>query len=138
MLQQYNTHTDSSKIWQAINSVTGKKKTVSQKKDAATVAEGLLKQYSLTSTFTNLPHDVQLKLEERKFDRLMKVEIACAETHDADRFVDWITKSEIDIALSHGKSTSPGEDGITYQVIRHLNDTICDGINPIQLLFSAV
>ena len=115
-----------------------KKKQFLKKKDAATVAEGLLKQYSLTSTFTNLPHDVQLKLEERKFDRLMKVEIACAETHDADRFVDWITKSEIDIALSHGKSTSPGEDGITYQVIRHLNDTICDGINPIQLLFSAV
>ena len=42
------------------------------------------------------------------------------------------------MALSHGKSTSPGEDGMTYQVIRILNDNICDGINPIQLLFSTV
>ena len=58
--------------------------------------------------------------------------------HDANRFIDYITQMEIDLALSHGKSTAPGEDGITYQVIRHLNSNICDGINPIRLLFTAI
>ena len=81
---------------------------------------------------------MRLRLEERKFDREMKIEIACAETHDANRFIDYITQMEIDLALSHGKSTAPGEVGITYEVMRHLNSNICDGINPIQLLFTTI
>ena len=44
----------------------------------------------------------------------------------------------IDLALSHGKSTAPGEDGITYQVVRILNDDTCDGTNSIQSLFRTV
>ena len=96
----------------------GKRRTIAQSKDARIIAHDLLNQYSLTSTFSNLPHDVQVRLDEHKFDRLMKIEIACAQTHEEDRFINYITKTEIDIALSHGKSTAPGEDGITYQVIR--------------------
>ena len=126
------------KIWQGINAIIGKKKIVKLTKNVEHIAEDLLLQYSLTSTYTNLPHDIKVRLDEKKFDREMKIEIACAETYEADRFVDWITQSELDIALSHGKSSAPGEDGITYQTIRLLNDTICDGINPIKLLFSAV
>ena len=137
-LQGLNANTSESKVWQGFNALLGKKKSVAQTKEAKLIAHDLLNQYSLTSTFSNLPHDVQVRLDERKFDRLMKIEIACARTHEEDRFIDYITKTEIDIALSHGKSTSPGEDGVTYQVIRYLNDNICDGINPIQLLFSAV
>ena len=137
-LETINPHTSESKVWQKINAVFGKIKSTSQSKDAPTTALRLLEQYSLTSTYSNLPHDVRLRLEERKFDREMKIEIACAETHDANRFIDYITQMEIDLALSHGKSTAPGEDGITYQVIRHLNSNICDGINPIRLLFTAI
>ena len=81
---------------------------------------------------------MRLRLEECKFDREMKIEIACAETHDANRFIGYITQMKIDLALSHGKSTAPGEDGVTYEVIRHLNSNICNGINPIQLLFTAI
>ena len=137
-LQGLNVHTSETKVWQGFNALMGKKRTIAQSKDAKVIAHDLLNQYSLTSTFSNLPHDIQVRLDERKFDRLMKIEIACAQTHEEDRFIDYITKSEIDIALSHGKSTAPGEDGVTYQVIRYLNDDICDGINPIQLLFSTV
>ena len=137
-LQGLNAHTSQSKVWQGFNSLMGKRKTIAQSKDAIVIAHDLLNQYSLTSTFSNLPHDVQVRLDEHKFNRLMKIEIACAQTHEEDRFINYITKTEIDIALSHGKSTAPGEDGITYQVIRYLNDNICDGINPIQSLFSAV
>ena len=32
----------------------------------------------------------------------------------------------------------PGEDGVTYQMVRYLNGDICNRINPIQLLFSVV
>ena len=137
-LQGLNAHTNQSKVWQGFNALMGKRKTVSQPKEAKLIAHDLLNQYSLTSTFSNLPHDAQVRLDEHKFDRLMKIEIACAETHAEDKLIDCITKTEIDIALSHGKSTAPGEDGITYQVIRYLNDDICDGINPIQLLFTTV
>ena len=137
-LQSINSHTKESKVWQSINLLMGKKRNMYQKYDAKTVAEGLLQQYSLTSTYTNLPHDMKLRLEELKFDRLMRVEIACEETLDSERLNDWISQNEIDVALSHGKSTAPGEDGITYQVIRYLNGKICDGINPIQLLFTKV
>ena len=137
-LETINSHTSESKVWQKINAVFGKIKSTSQSKDAPTTALRLLEQYSLTSTYSNLPHDVRLRLEELKFDREMKIEIACAETHYANRFIDYITQMEIDLALSHGKSTAPGEDGITYEVIRHLNSNICDGINPIQLLFTSI
>ena len=137
-LQSINEHTKESKVWQSINLLLGKKRTTPQKYDSKTVAEGLLEQYSLTSTFTNLPHDVKLRLEELKFDRLMRIEIACEETLDPRRLNDWISQNEIDVALSHGKSSAPGEDGITYQVIRYLNGQICNGINPLQLLFTKV
>ena len=62
----------------------------------------------------------------------MRIEIACEETLDPRRL------NEIDDALSHGKCSAPGEDGITYQVIRYLNGQICNGINPLQLLFTKV
>ena len=81
-LQSINEHTKESKVWQSINLLLGKKRTTPQKYDSKTVAEGLLEQYSLTSTFTNLPHDVKLRLEELKFDRLMRIEIVCEETLD--------------------------------------------------------
>ena len=135
-METINPHTSESKVGQKINAVFGKIKSTSQSKDAPTTALRLLEQYSLTSTYSNLPHDVRLRLEERnKFDREMKIEIACAQTHDANRLIDYITQMEIDLALSHGKSTAPGEDSLTYEVIRHLNSNICGGINPIQLLF---
>ena len=81
---------------------------------------------------------MRLRLEQRNFEREMKIDIACAETHDANRFIDYITQMEIHLALSHGKSTAPGEGGITYEVIRYLNSNICNGINPILLLFTAI
>ena len=137
-LQGINAKTSESKVWQGFNAVMGKFKSVRQTKNTPSISHSLLEQYSLTSTFSNLPQDIQVRLDELKFNRLMKIEIACAETHEADRFVNFISQFEIDLALSHGKSTAPGEDGITYQVIRLLNDDICDGINPIQLLFSAI
>ena len=137
-LETINPHTSESKVWQKINALFGKTKSTSQSKDALTTALRLLKQYSLTSAYSNLPHDVRLRLEERKFDREMKIEIACAETHDANRFIDYIMQMEIDLALSHGKSTAPREDGITYEVIRHLNSNICNGINPIHFLFTTI
>ena len=46
-----------------------------------------------------------------------------------------ITQWELDMALSHGKSTAPGEDGITYQVIRLLNKQTKKG-NPIRILLN--
>ena len=46
-----------------------------------------------------------------------------------------ITQWELDTALAHGKSTAPGEDGITYQVIRLLNRQTKKG-NPILLLLN--
>ena len=67
-----------------INALFGKMKSTSQSKDAPTTALRLLEQYSLASTYSNLPHDVRLRLEERKFDREMEIEITCAETHDAE------------------------------------------------------
>ena len=137
-LSSLTSQTSEAKIWQAYNRLIGKRKSVKQTKNAKTLSQSLLDQYSLTSTFSNLPHDIQVRLDERRFDRLMKIEIACAETNEEDRFINEITKFEIDLALSNGKSTAPGEDGITYQVIRYLNDDICDGINPVQLLFTSI
>ena len=68
----------------------------------------------------------------------MKTEAVCAKTYDANRFIDYVTQTVIHRALSHDQSTAPGEGGITYEVIRHLNNDVCDGINPIQLLFTTI
>lgn len=63
----------------------------------------------------------------------MNIEIACAERGELDDCE--ITQWELDLALSHGKSSSPGEDGITYQVIRLLNHKTKNG-NPILTLLN--
>ncbi|KAK7068685.1 hypothetical protein SK128_001944 [Halocaridina rubra] len=114
-LQSINAHTSSSKIWQSINALVGKNISVSQTNDSQTLAEELLLQYSKTSSFENLPCDIQQRLRNLDFERMMNIELSCARTMEEDRFIDYITKNELDFALSHGKSTSPGEDGITYQ-----------------------
>ena len=69
-LQGLNAHTSESKVWQGFNALMGKRRTIAQAKDAKVIAHDLLNQYSLTSTFSNLPHDVQVRLDERKFDSL--------------------------------------------------------------------
>ena len=63
----------------------------------------------------------------------MNIEIACAMKNEFDDAL--ITQWELDMALSHGRSTAPGEDGITYQVIRLLNRQTIRG-NPILMLLN--
>ena len=102
-------------------------------KDSKTIAEELLNQYATTSSFDSLPSAIQRELKTSAFDRHMNIEIACAMRNEFDDAQ--ITQWELDMALASGKSTAPGEDGVTYQVIRLLNRHTRKG-NPILILLN--
>ena len=132
-LQSLNAHTNPSIIWKEIRALIGNKCNIAISKDAKTIAEDLLNQYAFTSSFASLPTTIRDELKSTSFDRQMTIEIACAKKNEFDDAM--ITQWELDMALEHGKSTAPGEDGITYQVIRLLNRETKKG-NPILILLN--
>ena len=132
-LQGINKDTNIGRIWKEINLLVGKKSQPVVKQDAVTTANELLDKYAKNSSFDSLPNEVQQRLLAKQSQRESKIEINCKAAHASDDYP--ITQWELDSALTHGRSTAPGEDGITYQVLRLLNLKTKNG-NPLLDLFN--
>ena len=132
-MHNLNAHTNPSLVWKEMRALIGNSINPVQCKDGKTTAKELLNQFAASSSFASLPLNIQTELRNTSFDRHMNIEIACAKKNEFDDAM--ITQWELDMALAHGKSTAPGEDGITYQVIRLLNRQTEKG-NPILILLN--
>lgn len=109
--------TTSREVWNKIAIARGKKKGINVSKSAKKEAERLVKEWVNNSSFKSLPENIKksiLKLREwrrRKYNNKIKEE--------SDLDMDF-SVFELKNALKMGKSTAPGEDGVTYDIIRLL------------------
>lgn len=132
-LQSINKDTNIGRIWKEINLLVGKKTQPVIRQDAVTAANELLDKYAEISSFDSLPNEVQQRLIVKQPQRENKIKDRCRDAHASDDYP--ITQWELNKALSHGRSTAPGEDGITYEVLRLLNMNTNRG-NPLLDLFN--
>ena len=95
------------------------------------MAEDLITKWSEASSMDNLPLKVRKEVKKRIRHRKNKITKALRSTGIADK--NPITEEELSVALKRGKSTVPGEDGITYAVVRFL--TTVEG-NPVLKLYN--
>ena len=93
-----------------------KKKTVAHP-DPKGKATDLMKKWSLASSFDGLPKNVQACLQNRSYKRHRLVRM---QTSLSDVTCVPFTRDELFCAVKKGRSTAPGEDGLTYQVIKCL------------------
>ena len=139
-LQSINQQTSLDEMWDKINRITKKSTAVPTHHNPQEQANMLLRQWADTSQTHNLPPYVQNILEQNRMNRDFKIEIGRAEVDLTDYYE--ITEWELENALSKGRSTSPGEDGITYDVLRLLAQvpgnpllhlyrmSLCEGVLP--------
>ena len=119
-LQSINRTTSSSEMWAKIKRISGNSPPPPLHHSPAEYADMLLDQWSSTSQVTSLPANIQTYLHNTKVNRQFNIEIACASIDPTDHYQ--ITEYELHSALQKGKSTAPGEDGITYNVLRLLGE----------------
>ena len=77
-----------------------------------------LDEWSAQSRVTNLPAHIQNALSARENFRALRLTSALLDRDEEDDVA--ITDNELQRALARGKATSPGDDGITYAVLRAL------------------
>jgi len=65
---------------------------------------------------SSLPTNIQNHLNQSKVARKFAIEIGCSDSDISDSAE--ISEWELNNALSKGKASAPGEDGITYSVLR--------------------
>ena len=139
-LQSINQHTSLAEVWDKINRITKKSTAVPTYHSPQEHANMLLHQWADTSQTCHLPTHVQNILAQNRVNRDFKIEIGKAEVDLTDYYE--ITERELENALTKGRSTSPGEDGITYDVLRLLAQvpgnpllhlyrmSLCEGVLP--------
>jgi len=78
----------------------------------------LLSQWAGASKLNSLPTNIQNHLNQSKIARKFAIEIGCSDS-DISGSAE-ISEWELNNALSKGKASAPGEDGITYSILRLL------------------
>ena len=121
-LQSLNISTPIALVWRKINCIisTTKPSPPPPCFSASQQATNLVNEWALRSRPDNLPNYIQHQLNLGNIDptqsRVHRVTAAC--TLDP---APPITVHELRTALLKGRATSPGEDGITYDLLRHLS-----------------
>lgn len=105
-------------MWRKNNRLTGKTLTTPQFHSPQEQANMLLEQWAGNSQLSSLPQGIKDQLDKSKIDRNFNIAVACAAIDPSD-FAE-ITEWELSNARLKGKATAPGEDGITYSVLRHI------------------
>lgn len=95
----------------------GPSKKVAAHPDAETKADALMEQWALASSQESLPRVIIDELQKSEQIHWHRIDSATKEIDNSD---NPITEWEIMNALKRGKSTAPGDDGVTYDIINAL------------------
>ena len=112
-----NHQTSVASMWHIINKVMRKKPPSVLHHSPAQYAQDLINEWSAQSRTGNLPAHIQDALSTQKNHRALRLTSALLTTDEDDVA---ITEDELRRALARGKATAPGDDGITYAVLRAL------------------
>ena len=113
-----NHQTSVGSMWHLINKVVKKKPPSVLHHSPAQYAQDLINEWSAQSRASNLPAHIQDALSTQENYRALRLQAALLSTDEEDDVA--ITADELRRALARGKATSPGDDGITYAVLRAL------------------
>ena len=117
-------------VWNEVNKVRGVRRKVVAHPDPKEKVNELMKKWSTASSFNGLPNNVQACLRNRRFKRHRLVRM---QTSLSDESCIPFTNDELFCAIKKGKSTAPGEDGLTYEIINCLismeNSPLLDLVN---------
>ena len=118
-------------IWNHVNRVRGKSRRQIDDPDPAGKAQELVMQWKQVSSVAGLPAGHQEELLREKPRRMDLIRHSAALT---DETCVPITHDELLCAVKRGKSTAPGRDGLTYDII---NALIAERtVNPVLDLFN--
>ena len=113
-----NRQTSVSSMWHLINKVVKQKNTSAIHHSPGQYAQDLINAWSEQSRVENLPQHIRDALSSKGNLRTLRLMNALLDSDEEDDRP--ITASELSRALSTGKATAPGDDGITYPVLRLL------------------
>ena len=113
-----NHQTSVGSMWRLINKVARKKTPSALHHSPSHYAQALIEAWSAQSSVCNLPAHVRQSLSTHSIHRTLRLSAALLETDEEDDVP--ITKAELSRALASSRSTAPGDDGITYSVLRLL------------------
>ncbi|XP_076057288.1 uncharacterized protein LOC143034828 [Oratosquilla oratoria] len=106
-------------MWHLINKVIKKKHHSALHHSPTQFAQDLVDAWSAQARTSNLPPYIHDALSTHKNYRALRLASALLKTDEED---EEITEQELRRALAKGKATAPGDDGITYAVLRVLLD----------------
>lgn len=115
-----NHQTSVGSMWHLINKVVKKKSPSALHHSPAQYAQDLITEWSAQSRASSLPAHIQDALSTRKHYRSLHLQAALLSPDEEDAVA--VTEDELRRALDRGRATSPGDDGITYAVLRALRD----------------
>lgn len=113
-----NQQTSVGTMWQMIRRVTRRMPATALHHSPGTLAQGLIDGWAGQSQVASLPDQVREALLARAGHRALRLVGALLEEDVEDATP--ITEGELRRALARGNSTAPGDDGITYSVLRLL------------------
>ncbi|XP_050700378.1 uncharacterized protein LOC126987455 [Eriocheir sinensis] len=118
-------------VWHHVNRVRGRTKRLVSDPDPVGRAQDLMRQWQRASSLGGLPAQHQAELARHRERRMALVQ------HHVTLLDDTcvpITHDELLLAVKHGKSTAPGHDGLTYDILNAL--LVVQGDNPLLDLFN--
>ena len=104
-------------IWNRVNKVRGVKKKMVAHPNPKLKANELMKNWANASSIESLPRNVQNAIMSRRYKRRQLVNNQSMLWDDS---CVPITTNELLFAVKKGKSTAPGADGLTYDVLNCL------------------
>ena len=104
-------------IWNGVNKVRGVKKKIHIHPNPKAKVNELISEWSYQSSFESIPSNMQGCLRNLRTKRRKLARIQGALTDDT---CISFTKNEILNAIKRGKSTAPGRDGLTYEILNCL------------------
>ena len=126
-----NHQTSVGTMWHLINRTIRKKTTCALHHSPHEYAQDLINTWSAQSQICNLPVNIQETLSSQRTVRKLRLMGALLHADEEDDIP--LTADELRRALARTNTTAPGDDGITYQVLRLLQKV--PG-NPLLKLFN--
>ena len=104
-------------VWNALNKVRGVKKRIVAHPNPRGKADVLMRKWATASSIGNLPANFQASLSARRSQRRQLVEM---QRGMMDETCLPFTRDELLLGIKNGRSTAPGMDGVTYDIINCL------------------